>query len=155
MRSAILLKMAGLVGMGALVLWAWVPSASSGSLSLTDAQARYRPIQSIHYDIGSKSMSGYFVKQSSSCLVTLMIIEKGDPENPLPLSAARVRLVLLPGQVAGLDSEEGRSLNFTCAEDAATLLVDAGETEKLVESQRRALQGTVAEVPTPVSAGSN
>jgi hypothetical protein len=36
-------------------------------------------------------------------------------------TAARVRVMLDPGQVAGLDSDEGRSLSVTCREDSATL----------------------------------
>lgn len=142
-------------GAVALCLWAWVPSALSEPLSLTGEQARYLPIQSINYDFGSKSMSGYFVERSVNCFVTLMIIEKSDPEEPLAQSATRVRLVLSPGQVAGLDSEEGRSLNFTCADDAATLLVDVGDREKLVDSQRLALRKAIAQAPTPVTDGAD
>jgi hypothetical protein len=40
------------------------------------------------------------------------------PSNARGQSA--VRVMLDPGQVAGLDSEEGRSLSLTCGEDAAT-----------------------------------
>ena len=108
-------------------------------------QGRYLPIQSISYEFGSKSMSGYFVEQNATCLVTLMIVEKVDPEGPLSLSPMRVRLVLYPGQIAGLDSEEGRSLNFTCGEDATTLLVDIGERETLVALQAAALQKAIAQ----------
>jgi hypothetical protein len=72
-------------------------------------------------------MSGYFLQHAVTCRVTVMIIEKSDPEQLPPFSATRVRLVLTPGQIAGLDSEEGRSLNFTCGEGAATLLVDVRE----------------------------
>jgi hypothetical protein len=43
--------------------------------------------------------------------------------------------VLAPGQIAGLDSEEGRSLNFTCGDRGKTLLVSAGETSRLVKLQ--------------------
>lgn len=45
--------------------------------------------------------------------------------------------MLNPGQIAGLDSEEGRSLNVTCGEGAAHLLVDTGTTDKLVELQNQ------------------
>lgn len=121
-----------------------IPAALSGSLPPIEGQARYRPIQSISYEFGSKSMSGYFVEQDAACLVTLMISEKADPEQTPPLSAARVRLQLHPGQMAGLDSEEGRSLNFTCGDDAAMLLVDAGERERLVELQANTVSKQVA-----------
>ena len=124
-----------LAGTLALCLSSGVSIAFGEPLSLAEDQARYAPIQSINYEIGSKAVSGYFVAQAASCLVTLMIIEKSDPEEPLAQTAARVRLILSPGQVAGLDSEEGRSLNFTCAENAALLLVDLGERATLVERQ--------------------
>ena len=66
-------------------------------------------------------MSGYFVDQAASCGVTLMVYEKGDPDAALSTTATRVRLALNPGQMAGLDSEEGRSLNFTCGGGATAL----------------------------------
>ena len=81
-------------------------SAVSGEPRLQEeGDALYRPIQSISYEFGSKAMSGYFVQRNSVCLVTLMIAEKTDPDLPSP-TAARVRVMLDPGQVAGLDSEE-------------------------------------------------
>lgn len=123
-------------------LWISVPGALGGSAAPVESQARYAPIQNISYAFGSKAMSGYFVERGSKCHVTLMIIEKSDPEVSLPPSPARVRLVLYPGQIAGLDSEEGRSLNFTCGDDATTLLVDAGARERLVKLQTAA--GTMA-----------
>jgi hypothetical protein len=110
-----------------------------------EGDARYRPIQSISYEFGSKAMSAYFVQRNSACLVTLMIAERSDPDSPSPLTATRVRLILDPGQIAGLDSEEGRSLNFTCGEDTATLIVDYGEGSKLVAQQGTAVSNTVAE----------
>jgi hypothetical protein len=133
---------AGTVGIS---LWA------SAALSQTQApvkdEAKYAPIQSIRYDFGSKSMSGYFVPQAARCVVILMVSEKGDPDVASSPTATRVRLALNPGQTAGLDSEEGRSLNFTCGEGATALLVDAGEREKLVELQRLSLVKTAANNP--------
>ena len=49
-----------------------------------------------------------------------------------------------PGQIAGLDSEEGRSLNFTCGEGATTLVVDYGERSKLLAQQGLAAMRTIA-----------
>ena len=110
-----------------------------------DGDAGYKPIQSIAYEFGSKAMSGYFVTQGSACLVTLMISDRGDPDQPSPATAARVRLVLEPGQIAGLDSEEGRSLNLTCGAGAKTLVVSSGERSKLVARQGVALADRVQE----------
>jgi hypothetical protein len=50
-----------------------------------------------------------------------------------------------PGQIAGLDSEEGRSLNFTCGEHAANLVVNYGERSKLMAQQGVALPNTMAD----------
>jgi hypothetical protein len=110
-----------------------------------DEVARYQPIQSISYVLASKALSGYFVQEGEICLVTLMIIEKPDPDRPSPATAARVRLMLDPGQIAGLDSEEGRSLNFTCGAGAKTLSVDYGERSKLLAQQGLAVTNTVAD----------
>jgi hypothetical protein len=129
----------------AVNLLTWVPTASSGSP--LDGRAEYVPIQSMSYDFGSKSMSGYFVQRGSTCSVTLMIIEKSDPKMLRPVTASRVRLALNLGQIAGLDSEEGRSLNFTCGEGAATLVVDFGERSKLVAAEALAVPKTLAEEP--------
>jgi len=107
---------------------------------------RYRPIESISYDFGSKSMSGYFVREGSVCVVSLMVIERGDPDQPSHLTATRVRLMMDPGQVVSLDSEEGRSLNFTCGKDAAEVIVDCGERSVLVAQQGHAASKTVVKV---------
>ena len=147
MLSRILPRIAAVAASIAMTMWISVPAALSGTPSPVEVHARYLPIQSISYEFGSKSMSGYFVQHAATCLVTLMIVEKSDPEGPLPPLPARVRLVLHPGQIAGLDSNEGRSLNFTCGDRATVLLVDAGERERLVELQAATLAKDVASKP--------
>jgi hypothetical protein len=53
--------------------------------------------------------------------------------------------VLNPGQMAGLDSEEVRSLNLTCGEGTTALLVEVGERERLIELQSPSLRKTASE----------
>jgi hypothetical protein len=103
---------------------------SSASTALP-GQTSYIPMQAIGYDLGSKLAIGYFVREAGACQVVLMIDENADPEKGLRQTAARLRLALLPGQVAGLDSEEGRSLDLTCGEGAATLVVRSGPTAEV------------------------
>jgi hypothetical protein len=129
---------------GTVAISLWGPPAAAQSLPI-ESEARYAPIQSIRYDFGSKSMSGYFVDQTAKCLVMLMVYEKPDPDAASSNSATRVRLVLNPGQTAGLDSEEGRSLNFTCGAAATALIVNSGEREKLVELQKLPLHKTASD----------
>jgi hypothetical protein len=129
---------------GTVLISLGASAGSSESLAPVKDEAKYAPLASIRYDFGSKSMSGYFVEQAARCVVMLMVSEQGNPDTAPSGTATRVRLVLNPGQTAGLDSEEGRSLNFTCVEGATALLVDAGEREKLVEMQRLSLRKTAA-----------
>ena len=141
-------KISGVVaiaGMMTVTLLASAPTAIGGSPSSSQSHAEYKPVQSISYEFGSKAMSGYFVQEDSACLVMLMIAEKGDPEMSLAPSPTRVRLALNPGQIAGLDSEEGRSLNVTCGAEAATLIVDIGDTRKLIARQSSRPQRDLAE----------
>jgi hypothetical protein len=132
---------------GASLISLWASAASSQPRAPIKDKATYAPIESISYDFGSKSMSGYFVDQAARCVVMLMVSEKGDPDTAFASTATRVRLMLNPGETAGLDSEEGRSLNFTCGEGATALLVDSGEREKLVELQRLTLSKTASGIP--------
>jgi hypothetical protein len=128
------------------VTWALTGFAVAGESAVpNEGNARYLPIQTISYQFGSKAMRGYFVQQGSVCVVTVTISERSGLDSPSPATATRVRLMLDPGQIAGLDSEEGRSLNFTCGEDAATLVVDYGERSKLMVQQGTAISNTFAE----------
>jgi len=130
---------------GTVALSLLTSAAFGQSQAPVKGEAKYAPIQSVRYDFGSKSMSGYFVDQAKRCVVMLMVTEKGDPDAAPSSTATRVRLVLNPGQTAGLDSEEGRSLNFTCGEEATALIVDSGEREKLVELQKLTLRKTASD----------
>jgi hypothetical protein len=107
--------------------------------SLSATRVEYSPVEVISHDVGSKSIRGYYVQKNGTCSVVLMITEKVNLDTSTPLSAARVRLVLQPGAVAGVDGAEGRSLNFTCGQAGARLLVDEGETNALVARQNLAV----------------
>ena len=126
----------------AATMCTWAPAASSEPAPAT-GQAQYKVLQSISYEFGSKFTSGYFVHQAGKCLVMLMVAEKSNPDQPLPFTAARVRVILKPGQIAGLDSEEGQSLNFACGAGAMTLFVDTGAKDTLVALQKNSLQERV------------
>ena len=130
---------------GTVALSLLTSAAFGQSQAPVKGEAKYAPIQSVRYDFGSKSMSGYFVDQAKRCVVMLMVTEKGDPDAAPSSTATRVRLVLNPGQTAGLDSEEGRSLNLTCGGGAKTLVVNSGERSKLVAQQGIAVADRVQE----------
>ena len=87
------------------------------------AEQVYKPIQAMSYVLGSKRAIGHFSQGDEACEVILMVAEVVDPEIATPTSAARLRLNLKPGQAAGLDSEEGQSIDMTCGPRAETLNV--------------------------------
>lgn len=99
---------------------------------------RYSPVQSIRCPLGSKVISGYFVTEAAAtCVVILMVSENLDPDTPVLPTAVRVRLNLKPGEMAGLDSEEGLSINVTCGEAAKSLTVDISARNRLLKQQFR------------------
>lgn len=126
-----------LLTMSALGLAAWGPASRAD-------EVRYEPIAAITAEFGSKSVIGYYVQNGGTCDVTLMLGEQSDQQAQPSASPARLRLVLQPGEMAGLDSEEGRSLSVTCSEDTATLRVEPGETHQLMAEQARAHQRLTA-----------
>ena len=128
---------------------AFSPGMVQAEQAMTQGQTRYEALQSISYGFGSKMTSGYFTAQSDRCSLNLMVIEKSPQDQPLLVTAARVRLTLYPGQVAGLDSEEGESLNFTCGIGATALLVDTGARDKLIALQKDSLQKRMGLVTFP------
>lgn len=134
---------AAFVGRIAIGLAGLTP-AVAGESPEPSAQSLYAPVQNVSHEFGSKWVSGYFVEYSATCLVNLMIMEKSALETPSAASPTRVRLVLYPGQIAGLDSEEGRSLNFTCGDGATSLAVDTGGREALVAAQSFSVHRSVA-----------
>jgi hypothetical protein len=117
------------IGATSVLGLALLASAASADLSAAANADQYREIQSISYDFGSKSTNGYFVQQDGQCQVVLMVSEKSDPDAAMQASPARVRLALQPGQSAGLDSEEGQSLSFTCGDSAGSLSVTRSADE--------------------------
>jgi hypothetical protein len=82
----------------------------------------FRSAQAISYQLGSKRAIGYFVRVDGKCQVTLMIAEAVDPDVAQPTSAAKLSLAMMPGQKAGLASEEGE-LELTCGSGAESVLV--------------------------------
>lgn len=92
----------------------------------------YRPVQAMSKDLGSKSALAFFLSKNGACEVALMISEKYDPAGAAgPASAARVRLILPPGQSVSMDSEEGDSLIIQCGPDASVMNVTTGSRAQI------------------------
>jgi len=116
----------------------WASAASSDPAHGMN-KTQYAALQSFSQDFGSKSTNGYFVSETGQCFVMLTIAKKKAPESPVGQAAERISFFLNPGQVAGLDSEEGQSVTFTCGKNAAALLINSGARDALMASKKRAL----------------
>jgi hypothetical protein len=101
--------------------------------------ARYGVLQNFSHEFGSKFASGYFVREVDRCLITFKIAIKGATDSQSVETVAHIRFDLNPGQVLGLDSEEGQSLNLTCGANAAALTVVSGGEDALRAAQKKAL----------------
>ena len=114
---------------------------TSSSTASTEAamSARYGVLQNFSHEFGSKFASGYFVREVDRCLITFKIAIKGATDSQSVETVAHIRFDLNPGQVLGLDSEEGQSLNLTCGANAAALTVASGGEDPLRAAQKRAL----------------
>ena len=81
----------------------------------------FRATEAMTYVIGSKRAVGYFQNVSGKCQLTLMIAEAIDPDVAMPPSAARMSLVMTPGQSVALGSAEGETLTATCGAGGETI----------------------------------
>ena len=68
-------SIAAIAGSITMCSWGLGSDASAAPPEVASGQARYKPIQGMTYEFGSKLMTGYFVKQSTACVVTLMITD--------------------------------------------------------------------------------
>jgi hypothetical protein len=121
----------GVAFSGLLIASVAVVATVAASATALPGETTYVPMQAISHDLGSKAAIGYFIREAGACQVVMMIGEKADAEASSTFSAARLRLALLPGQRAGLDSEEGRSIDLSCGEGAETLTVRNGPTAEV------------------------
>jgi hypothetical protein len=81
----------------------------------------FHATEAMTYVIGSKRAVGYFQNVSGKCQLTLMIAEAVDPDVAMPPSAARMSLVMTPGQSLALGSAEGETLTAICGAGGETI----------------------------------
>jgi hypothetical protein len=110
-KSVLIAAAYAVVVTGGLAVAAAAPATDSRARA---DEATFKPLQALTYTLGSKQAVGYFQQKDGQCALTLMIAEALSPTTAAALSAARVNLTMLPGQVADLASEEGQSIAITC-----------------------------------------
>jgi hypothetical protein len=104
---------------------------AAGSADAQTKGARFLPIQSISYRLGTGVAQGYFVQGGGSCQLVLMIGEAGD-NGPGPFAVTRIRVALAPDQAGTFDSPGSPSLVVRCAHDAGSVIVSREASEQMV-----------------------
>jgi hypothetical protein len=97
----------------------------------------FRPIEAISYVLGSKRVVGYFTTVNGDCRVTLMLVEEVDPMESDPRSAARLILLMHPGQSASIGSEEAEAMLVTCKGAADSLEVQRSSPHDRASASRQ------------------
>jgi hypothetical protein len=84
-----------------------------------------QPNQGISLDIGTKRGASYFLNETGTCKLIVMVAEAlvGDDVPTQP--ATRFEVALEPGKTGRVDTAEGRSLEFTCAPGARSMSLRA------------------------------
>jgi hypothetical protein len=93
---------------GVIVLAAAAP-AGAGEIETA------APIQAVVHEFGDKPVQAYYTRGAKTCDVVLMTHQELGP---------RVRVSLLPDQVAAIEDVSGGALKLTCGVDASRMLVE-------------------------------
>jgi hypothetical protein len=112
-----------LIAVTSLGLIAAAGVSAASPFRVSNGLHKFRVMEAMSYEIGSKRAVGYFQKSDGKCQLVLMIAEAVDPDVAKPGSAARLSLAMMPGQSASLASEEGQSMVVTCGADAESMEV--------------------------------
>jgi hypothetical protein len=85
------------------------------------------PARGLMLDVGSKHTVSYFVPDEGKCNLTLMVGEKADANGDNSSVGARVLVSIEGGKNTRIETAEGKSLEFTCSQGAASMSVRALE----------------------------
>ena len=92
------------------------------------AAESFAPMQAVVGDIGDKLVVAYYELAAERCALTVMVDEsaagRDDDVVPATTGAARVRVHLVPGEAASVESAVGGQVAFTCGPDAVVMLVE-------------------------------
>jgi hypothetical protein len=77
--------------------------------------------------IGTKQTISYFQNEGGTCKLTLMVAEAFNGEDVPNVTTVRFQVAIGAGEVARMDTADGKSLAFACAAGAQELSISEGE----------------------------
>lgn len=82
-----------------------------------------KPLAGLSFDIGSKQAVGYYEVQDGACNLTLLVGDAAlDADGAAKSIPARFSSLIQAGRSAGIDTGEGKRVEFLCSAGAQTLL---------------------------------
>jgi len=82
-----------------------------------------RPARGVMIDVGSKHTVSYFLTDGGKCNLTVMVGEKADDNGDNASVGARLKVSIDGGKAAVIETAEGKSLEFSCADGAGSMSV--------------------------------
>src|SRR5262245_56160781 len=76
-----------------------------------------RTVQGLVVDVGSKHTVSYFLAEGGKCNLTLLVAEKANEDGDNSSLGARLRVAIDAGKSARIETAEGCSFEFACAEN--------------------------------------
>ena len=116
-------SLAVVASLGAVVAFAAVAHANVRSLVLT-------PGKGVSFYMGSKHGITLFTPDKGACNLTVTIAENPDQEGMASATASRVKMAVVPGKPARVETAEGQALVFDCQSDGQTMKLDMPENFK-------------------------
>lgn len=88
------------------------------------------PGKGVSFYMGSKHGITVFTPDNGACSLTVTIAENPDMEGMAQGTASRIKMAVMPGRPARVETAEGNALVFACNPDATTMKLDMPENFK-------------------------
>jgi ABC-type sugar transport system substrate-binding protein len=82
------------------------------------------PGKGVSFYMGSKHGITLFTPDNGACALTVTIAENPDQEGMASATASRVKMAVVPGRPARVETAEGQALVFACNPDAQSMKLD-------------------------------
>jgi hypothetical protein len=90
-------------------------------------ELQVKPLKAINLDVGNKRAIGYYLADAGNCSLTVLLSDVNYQDDGTTPSASRVSVSVLGGTSAKVDTIDGTTMAFTCANGASTMGVSVFE----------------------------
>ncbi len=102
-------------------LAACLAAASTAAVAQNVRHLTLTPGKGVSFYMGSKHGITLFTPDNGACNLTVTIAENPDQQGMASMTASRVKMSVVPGKPARVETAEGQALVFACNADAQTM----------------------------------